>query len=828
MRTRLTLLALCLLASIGAFAQTVTLTGTKFKNIDKSLIKSGKFNFEPVNNRGEALNYRDGGGGQTSKLAKYCTIVNGAIVGTCTLPDTSQTTPVNSCVHGWVTDTSGNELIGRRNVNASRPSGYDCIQTAQNNDWCTNGVCNIDNYVPAVQAGVVQVSGPTGPQGPIGPIGPQGQAALMGASRGSYSSGTAYAVGDVVAYNGQSYASLVAGNTGNQPDTSPTKWGSLVSLNNLPTAFAAQSQANPQPIYASSVAAGTTTLDGNGVTGEIGKNTAKPGHFSTVDAQTYTGDGTALAGSDFFYLSGHYRGVRAVMANRSYLVGSTAPVQIVLVGDSIPGFYTESLHWAASRYQRINSLGWVGFGNNSYANTGAATVTLSSGWTTTVRDTTSAAAWGISGSRIDGAAGQTVTFTTSSKYPFNAFRLWYNKTTGGGAFTYSIDGGAATSVDTSNTVDALGYVTATGLDGRQTHTISIAVTSGNVRLYGADIWNVSQPGVILHVLQQAGSQAAEWNGHTAYTAQFVATVAPIGAIVWLGTNDIGATRTAEQFGADVQGIITGLSLPATTAPVVMTNLRKGLNTDSTQDDWYFAQQVGEYRTKLLSLAAANDWAMFDTFNYWPDYATAYALGMYSSDYLHPSNAGAFYIYSGLTRALFSTIADPITEQNTAYRRSDTLFAPDGSAGIGSFFLGGVGGARQSTGTGFYWPDTQSTLFKQLGSPYWISGDSSNVGTLINGVGKSIFTVYPTTANPSVLQSARRSSTTAAAWRLTADNDDFNLVTNNGDLVYSSNGTERLRVSSGAGSAGKAVCWKTATKIGYCSTVPDATGSCTCN
>jgi hypothetical protein len=38
----------------------------------------------------------------------------------------------------------------------------------------------------------------------------------------------------------------------------------------------------------------------------------------------------------------------------------------------------------------------------------------------------------------------------------------------------------------------------------------------------------------------------------------------------------------------------------------------------------------------------------------------------------------------------------------------------------------------------------------------------------------------------------------------------------------------LTTKSGTPTAGKATCWKTASQIGYCSTQPDATGSCTCN
>jgi len=65
--------------------------------------------------------------------------------------------------------------------------------------------------------------GAIGPTGVTGGTGPQGLPGLV--YQGGYASGTNYKVGDVVLWNGTSYASLVAGNRGNTPDFSAQQWG---------------------------------------------------------------------------------------------------------------------------------------------------------------------------------------------------------------------------------------------------------------------------------------------------------------------------------------------------------------------------------------------------------------------------------------------------------------------------------------------------------------------------------------------------------------------------------------------------------------------------
>ena len=80
---------------------------------------------------------------------------------------------------------------------------------------------------PTGPPGAIGPIGPQGPQGSTGPQGPQGPAGPAGQGlnlTGTWSAINSYSIGDVVAYNGSSYASLVAANHGQTPDTSPAYW----------------------------------------------------------------------------------------------------------------------------------------------------------------------------------------------------------------------------------------------------------------------------------------------------------------------------------------------------------------------------------------------------------------------------------------------------------------------------------------------------------------------------------------------------------------------------------------------------------------------------
>jgi hypothetical protein len=111
-------------------------------------------------------------------------------------------------------------------------------------------------------------TGLTGPQGPVGATGATGAAGAAGAPgtpglvyQGAYSSVTNYALGDVVLWQGASYASLSVGNHGNTPDASPAWWGVLT----------AQGPAGPQGPQGAAGAQGLQGLPGSvGPPGEQG------------------------------------------------------------------------------------------------------------------------------------------------------------------------------------------------------------------------------------------------------------------------------------------------------------------------------------------------------------------------------------------------------------------------------------------------------------------------------------------------------------------------------------------------------------------------------
>ena len=121
---------------------------------------------------------------------------------------------------------------------------------------------------PAGPAGAPGSQGLTGPPGPTGAAGPTGATGAAGAAglpglvyQGTYASAMNYALGDVVLWQGSSYASLLNGNHGNTPSTSPGQWGVLT----------AQGPAGPTGVQGPQGVAGSQGLPGSvGPNGPIG------------------------------------------------------------------------------------------------------------------------------------------------------------------------------------------------------------------------------------------------------------------------------------------------------------------------------------------------------------------------------------------------------------------------------------------------------------------------------------------------------------------------------------------------------------------------------
>lgn len=119
-----------LLIAAAACAQTVTFTASKFGGTQ---LYTGYITITPTWCPGPA-SFRLSTGGQVLTTPRRLYVSNGIL--TTTLPDTAAASPANA---GFNIAADGG--LG---------PGYSCVQTAQNNSWCSSGVCNFDNYVPNV------------------------------------------------------------------------------------------------------------------------------------------------------------------------------------------------------------------------------------------------------------------------------------------------------------------------------------------------------------------------------------------------------------------------------------------------------------------------------------------------------------------------------------------------------------------------------------------------------------------------------------------------------------------------------------------------------
>ncbi len=102
--------------------------------------------------------------------------------------------------------------------------------------WGVMALSAVGAQGPQGVAGATGPPGLTGPAGPTGAPGPTGATGAVGAPglpglvyQGNYASAANYALGDVVFWQGASYASLLNGNHGNTPSASPLQWGVLTA-----------------------------------------------------------------------------------------------------------------------------------------------------------------------------------------------------------------------------------------------------------------------------------------------------------------------------------------------------------------------------------------------------------------------------------------------------------------------------------------------------------------------------------------------------------------------------------------------------------------------
>ncbi len=312
-----------------ANAQQTTITASTI-SMGGTAISTGTVTFVPVDVRGTAISFATGGGGLNGPTGFSCAITAGAITGSCQIPDAALTTPANILYSIQVADTStGNKNSGKTftlqqvaNITGTTwaldhygpPASTTNIQpmqiaygTAAPPSSCNSPSLYVRNYAggqlyTCVASSFVLVTGSVATvYGTTSGTAAQGNdARIVSALKaaGAYASGTTYAKNDVVTVSGSYYASLIDGNLGNPPATSPTQWGPISGSGSfpstLPTGLVAATNGSPVPRAA-------TTNDVNAALGSSNGLYIFGDSIGQAAGATSTGPGNAALQQGYAY-----------------------------------------------------------------------------------------------------------------------------------------------------------------------------------------------------------------------------------------------------------------------------------------------------------------------------------------------------------------------------------------------------------------------------------------------------------------------------------------------------------------------------------------------
>jgi hypothetical protein len=248
-------------------------------------------------------------------------------------------------------------------------------------------------------AGGAGVPGPTGPAGPQGPQGEPGAPGANGTNGtngtngadalwnflGAYGAGTAYSVGDVVTYDGETWYRVNAngGNVGDTPSEG-TFWTKVAAKGNTGTTGSQGPQGETGAAGATGAtgAAGTTIVASRGAGSQVDQPSAATSLLSstvTLPACT-TGDTITVRGS-ISYLNNSGGARTPVLTIK---IGATS-ILAITAGSTSAGAtarqtqFEATIRCGSTTTQQASGIWSIGLNSNQSVATGVATETISSG-----------------------------------------------------------------------------------------------------------------------------------------------------------------------------------------------------------------------------------------------------------------------------------------------------------------------------------------------------------------------------------------------------------------------------------------------------------------
>jgi len=258
----------------------------------------------------------------------------------------------------------------------------------------------------------------------------------------------------------------------------------------------------------------------------------------------------------------------------------------------------------------------------------------------------------------------------------------YKGVAGGGSFTWAVDGGATTTVDTSLTSGAQTF-TISGLSSGTSHSLVLNVTvagSAGVEISGCD-FRIEAEGVRVHRLGVPGAQVTGLQAALS-AADLNVMFAAIGASTYVnlfGTNDQNVNIIPGTFA-------TNLNLLAAQELAATPNADIAYATASNNGTGAHTYTMAQYAAAAQTAANANGYTYIPVYEGMGSYAKELANGAFDGiDLSHPTNIGGQTIANIMLRYLTDDRQPMVgtigaTNLCVGYNATLPFFAGSGTAG----------------------------------------------------------------------------------------------------------------------------------------------------
>lgn len=244
------------------------------------------------------------------------------------------------------------------------------------------------------------------------------------------------------------------------------------------------------------------------------------------------------------------------------------------------------------------------------------------------------------------------TFSFTATEPVDTCKIYYPQFSGGGSFTYNVDGGSNGSTLTNNNASET-FISATIAMGNPgLHTLNIPWVSGSAYWAWINCTNSTVKQVNVVIAGKIGGKVGDQNVNVPHpwnpgNATAIALLAPNFVTDMVAGNDWNTGTSLSSYLSSYTSVASNYAQSGAADFVILI---PNTSNPATGGNASYATQL-TYITKMYSLAASGNYAILDEWNRFYPYPTYQTAGMENTDGLHWTGSGQHDVAKSLYQFL---------------------------------------------------------------------------------------------------------------------------------------------------------------------------------